>query len=136
LVIEATTEEQAAAFAAINARTVRINELNVFAAEVAAGDPEALLIKRACDAATVTICRYKCPEKFLKPRQTLAIGTLKAVSRIHGPKVLTGALRCIVARHYSEVGVLRAPLIRAMSDVVARLDTWTPEELTKKSLTI
>lgn len=121
-VIQATLAEQAAAFAAINSRVTRISELHVHAAAVTAGEAEAVELDQACSAAAVTVCRYPVPETNMQPGQTLAIGTLRRCLKTHGATVLQLALRCIMAAHGKTPGALRAPLIRAMCDLVAGLN--------------
>lgn len=118
-VIQATLAEQASAFTAINARITRISEMHVHHAAVTAGERDAVEIHNACEAAGVTVCRYPVPENHMKPGETLAIGTLRNCLRIHGVDVLTLALRCIVAAHGKTPGALRAPLIRALCDVMS-----------------
>lgn len=118
-VIKATLAEQASAFTAINARVTRISELHVHHAAVTAGEPDAVEIHHACERAGVTICRYPVPENHMQPGQTLAIGTLRNCHKMHGGEVLTLALRCIMSAHGKTPGALRAPLIRALCDVMA-----------------
>lgn len=133
LVMEATTAEQAIAFAAINGRTTRIDELQVYHAAVVAGMPEETAIHKAITGIGVKICRYKSPEISLKPRETMAIGTIRMVYRLYGAKVLSTAFKCVLVRHHSDRAVLRAPVIRAMSDVVAELDELKPQELLERA---
>lgn len=121
-VIKATVAEQAAAFAAINGRVTRISELHVHAAAVTAGDADAVALHDVCSGASVTICRYPVPESAMKPGQTLAIGTLRQCLNMHGGDVLRLALRCIMAAHGKTPGALRAPIIRALCDVIAGLN--------------
>lgn len=121
LVIEATTEEQAAAFAAINAKTTRVDDLQVFNAAVAAKDPAALEIVATLARADVTMHRYRCPENRSKPRQTMALGSVRVALKLYGGDILVLALKCILMRHRSDVGVLRGPTIRATVEVIAKL---------------
>ena len=133
LVIEATTEEQAAAFAAINAKATRIDSLQVFHAAVAAKDHDALELVSALAAANVTVHRYHCPEAMLRPRETMAVKACQLIIRLYGAKVLTLALRCINERHYNDAAILRGPTIRAMGDVVAKLDMLRPAMLLERA---
>lgn len=122
LIIHATLAEQAAAFAAINGRTTRISELHVHAAAVTAGDPAAIALADLCRACGVEICRYPVPENKMTAGQTLAVGTLRQCLGMYGEAALGLALRCIVAAHPNTAGVLRAPLIRAMSEMAGGLN--------------
>jgi hypothetical protein len=121
LVINATFEEQASAFAAINTRVTRISELHVHHAAVAAGEDEANAVADACRAAGVEICRYPVPENKMKPGQTLAIGALRKCLKQHGPTILQAALRGLRDAHPDVPGVIRAPLIRAICEVMSPL---------------
>lgn len=121
-VITASLAEQAAAFAAINSRVTRISDLHVHAAAVTAGEPIAVELHDACEAAGVTICRYPVPENKMEPGRTLAIGTLRQCLKTHGADVLRSALGCIMAAHSNDAGALRAPLIRALCEVIVGLN--------------
>jgi hypothetical protein len=122
LVIKATLAEQAAAFAAINGKVTRISELHVHAAAVTAGESAAVELHDACEAAGVAICRYPVPENKMLPGQTLAIGALRQCLKTHGADALRLALQCIMAAHRDAAGALRAPLIRALCEVIAGLN--------------
>lgn len=121
LVIDATFEEQAAAFAAINTRVTRISELHVHHAAVAAGDGDAAALADACRAAGVEICRYPVPENKMKPGQTLAIGALRKSMKLQGATIVQAALRGMMDAHPNVAGVIRAPLIRAVCEVMGPL---------------
>jgi len=128
-IVEATKEEQAAAFAAINTKVVKVNDLAVHRAAVAAGDKTALAIDHTCAQAGVSICRYKCPENKLKPGETLALGTIRNCIRRYGEATVVMALRLIQHRHSRDVSMLRAPLIQALAAVVSKLDQERPAAL-------
>lgn len=121
-VVQATTEEQAAAFAAINAKVVRVNDLSIHRAAVAAKDPAALRLNAVCERAEVTICRYKSPENALKPGETLALGTIRSCLKRYGEEALVLALQLIQHKHRHQTSMLRAPLIHAMVWVVNELN--------------
>lgn len=129
LVVEATTEEQAAAFAAINAKVVKINDQQVYHAAVMAGNPDAVALEKALKAANVRVTKNPTSEILLKPRETIAVGTLKKVLRIYGEKALVLGLRCIMERHARDRGILRAPVIQAIVETVAELDEVPPKAL-------
>lgn len=57
----ATVEEAAADFVAINRDRVAVTSLHIHHAQLAAGDPEAKAIERACRAAGVATCRFSPP---------------------------------------------------------------------------
>lgn len=80
----ATLEAAAADFVAINRDRVTVTPLHIHHAMLAAGDPEAQAIARACKAGGVEICRYPVPASNMKPGQTLAIGTVARLVKQHG----------------------------------------------------
>lgn len=88
----ASVEEAAADFVAINRDRVTVTPLHIHHAMIAAGDPEALAIARACKAAGVEICRYPVPANNMKPGQTLAVGTIARLVKLHGEAKTTEIL--------------------------------------------
>lgn len=131
MVIEATLAEQAEAFAAINQRVTKVNDQQIHAAAIAAGDVNAIAIRDACAAAGVEVCRNPIAENMMKIGQTIAIGTLRQYHKRFGSRCLTLALRCLMVAHPMERGVVRAPLIAATTAVLGRLDELTPETVLK-----
>lgn len=92
----ATVEEAAADFVAINRDRVAVTPLHIHHAQLAAGDPEAKAIERACRAAGVEICRYPVPANKMQPRQTLAVATIHRLIRLRDEKFATAVLTKII----------------------------------------
>jgi RNA polymerase sigma factor (sigma-70 family) len=121
LVMRAPPEVAADAFAAINGRTTAIHALNVWGARVAAGDPEAVALDKACRAEGVLIKRYPVPVLKMRPGQTVALGALQRGMKDLGEPGLRLALRLLMTAHPEERGVLTGSLLRVALRLVARL---------------
>lgn len=135
LIIKADARQQAKAFAAINGAVTKIHGLAIFAAEVAAGTPDAVALRDACAAAEVTICKYPVPANKMKPNETVAIGTLQRCLKTYGGDHLTVALRCITQTRRGEIGHLREPTIKALCHVLEVEPSWKePEERLLKAM--
>lgn len=119
MIIDADPRQQAAAFAAINGNVTQMSSLQLHAARIAAGDPVATGLDDVCGSAGVEIMRYPVPANLIKPGQTLAVSCLASALKTHGPEVLNTALLCITATGDGNVGLLRAPLIRGLCQVLA-----------------
>jgi hypothetical protein len=82
----------ATAFVAINRDRINLDQYARFKAELLAGEPSALAVKRVCDAARVTIPYHTIQARQMAPRQTLALGAVRALLRTsedHAVRVLT-----------------------------------------------
>lgn len=108
----ATVEAAAADFVAINRDRVAVTPLHIHHAQLAAGDPEAQAIDRACRAAGVTICRYPVPLSHLKAGQTLAVGTIARIVKQRGEAFATKVLKRVGALGNHEPGAYGAAAIR------------------------
>lgn len=119
-IIAATAEQQAAAFAAINGNVTKMTPLQLHAARVKAGDRRARALDRACAAAGVEILRYPVPANNIKPGQTLAVSCLADALTAFGADTLTTALSCITRTADGNVGLLRAPIIKGLCQVLSQ----------------
>lgn len=120
-VILATPDGQAEAFASINGRTTKVHPMSLFRAAVAAGDPAALVVKSAADRAGVTILAYPKQVSEQKPGETMAYGAIATAVRDHGGDLVALGLKAMRSPNNDHRGVLLAPLIRAVCNVVADL---------------
>jgi hypothetical protein len=123
-VIVAKQAEQAAAFAAINSVTTAMSPMQVHAAKLAAGDPDAVRLSVLCAKAGVTICRYPIQAKNMKRGETMAAGRLYALMHKFGTELLTIALGCISQTRDGNPGMLRAQLIEAFCSVLEAEPPW------------
>lgn len=119
-IIEATPEEQAAAFAAINGNTTTLTPMQIFHAKLAAGDTEAIAVNKACEAAGVRILKFPVPADKIGPAQTMAVGTLRMAHKRHGAAILAVALSCLSKTRAGNPGMFRQQIITALCAVLAR----------------
>lgn len=119
-VIDASAQEQAAAFAAINGNVTALSPMQIHHAKVAAGDEETTRLEAACKAADVRILRYPVPADKIGPGQTMAVKALRNAMRKHGPVVLAVALSCLSKTRGGNPGLYRQQIIGALTDVLSR----------------
>lgn len=135
VVIAADPGKQAKAFAAINGSVTAIHPLAIFAADVSAGDAEAVRLRDVCLAGAVTICRTPVPSNLMKPGQTIAVGTLKECLKSYGADHLALALRCITIHGTQGTGLVKSPAIKAICHVLDAERSWmTPESRLVKAM--
>lgn len=118
VIIQADPAKQAEAFAAINGAVTAIHPLSIFAAEVAANDPVAIDITKACAEAGVTILRYPVPSSAMKPAQTLAIATIRKAYNTYGRAILVLAMKALVKSSQGQAGMISAPSVKAMCHIL------------------
>lgn len=80
MIVEAAeTAAQAAAFVGQNTQRLGVTPLQVFFAEVTAGDPDALDVLKSCERAGITIMRSPPSRSDFKPAETISISAIKAL---------------------------------------------------------
>jgi hypothetical protein len=115
----------AQAFSRLNAQRVGMTAGQQMRAALAAGDPEALSIASAAEAAGVKILFAPAEPR---PSVSMAVGALRSSLKTHGSAVLTRALRAC-----AEAGLtpIKAPHVKAACAAVATLgDELNPARLT------
>jgi ParB-like nuclease domain len=118
-VIIATPSEQAAAFHAINGTVTKMTTLQLHAAAVAAGHPDALRLKDICGKIGVELLRHTPSAQDMKPGQTRCVDTISKCIRIFGEESVIAALGCITRTANRETaGILQATVIRALCDLI------------------
>lgn len=125
-VTEASFEDQARAFVAINSAVTRITAMQMFHAATASGDPEAVAAERACAKAGVTVMRYPVSRTNLKPGETIAAGALRTAVKRQGEGPLRIALTALAAQD-AEGGLVNATTVNALASLVTQLD-WRRRE--------
>lgn len=128
VIIDADPAQQAAAFAEINGSVTAISKLAIFAAEVAAGNPSALDLSKACSSAGVSVCRYPVAANNMKPGETIAIGALQDNFKTYGPQHLTLALSAIMSSVGKTPGMVKAQIIKATCHVLEAEQTYRRSE--------
>jgi hypothetical protein len=124
LIHRASLAEQANAFAAINGTVTAITTMQLHAARVAAGEPNAVALNDACVEAGVRILRNPVSFRQMKPGYTVAAGTLAQQLTRYGRDTLVAALSCITRTGDGNVGMVRAPVVEALCAVLDGEPAW------------
>lgn len=122
LVISASEATEARAFAIINGQVTAVLPTQIYHARLLGGEPKAVALQRACDAAQVRV--QKTPMGYYKAGDTLAIGTLEACMRRYGDATLITALQTITQTGNGNPGYVRAPIILATCHVLSENPKW------------
>jgi len=123
-IVTADAAKQALAFAAINANVTKMSTIQLHAARVAAGDPEALRLKKVCAAGGVELLRYPLAAKQQKPGQTMAVVQLRQALDRFGEKALRVSLQCITKTRDGNPGMVRGLLVLALCAVIEAEPDW------------
>ncbi len=111
-VVPASTQRQeAGAFVAVNRDRVKIGDLPLHRALLAAGDPDALHVDDVCRRSGVAIAPFVIASSRIPPRTTLAIKSIKAFLRDHGDRPVVFALSALSEAFPTKPGQIRAALI-------------------------
>lgn len=92
-IVDVPPAEAARIFSAVNGTVTPMSILSLFKAARIAGEGWALAVDRACSRAGIEPLVYPVSRANMKPRQTLAIGTLRKMIDRFGEDVLAGALK-------------------------------------------
>lgn len=125
-VLSCTPAEAAAAFAAINGNVTPVQPLDLWFAELAAGERSCVALQRVLDAASVKVTRKK--EGFLVG-ETRSINVLRRAYDFYGAAILTTILQCIVETGDGNPGMIFGAIING----IGRAIRTKPELLTEPS---
>ncbi|MBV7408177.1 ParB/RepB/Spo0J family partition protein [Maritimibacter sp. DP1N21-5] len=114
-ILDCTAREAAGAFAAINGNVTPVSPVDIWFAELAAGDLEAAAMKAMLDAAGVTITRSK---DITNRGETRSIGVLRRARAAHGDALLTTVLQCIVDTGEGNVGMINGAVINGIANAI------------------
>lgn len=129
-IVIADPAEQASAFAAINGVVTKMSPMQIHHAEVAAGEPDAVLLDQCCREAKVTILRYPLAANLQEPGQTMAASRLRGLLRKYGAPILVDALKCLSETANRETpGLIRAPMVEGLCEALQREPSWRGETL-------
>lgn len=117
--------EAAEAFIAANRDRVAVNPLQIHVAALAARDPDALRVRRVCEAAGVRLLRYPVQAKQMKPGETMALGAIRRTIAEAGEDAAAAALRLVARAARAQGGTIRAAIIRAVA--ILRGQGGTPD---------
>jgi hypothetical protein len=123
-IVSADQRKQAAAFAAINANVTAMSSMQVHAARVAAGDPDALRLAKVCASAGVTLLRYSVQVKNQKVGETMAVAQIRQALEKFGEKILALALSAITKTRDGNPGMIRGYLVLALCVVLEGEPEW------------
>lgn len=125
-VLSCTAAEAAAAFAAINGNVTPVSAVDLWFAELAAGEPGAVALQRVLDAAGVKMTRKR--EGFAVA-ETRSVNVLRRALDFYGSSILTTILQCIVETGNGNAGMI----FGAMVNGIGRAIRTKPELLTTPS---
>lgn len=111
--------EAASAFVGANRDRVPMSAQALFWARVAAGDAEALTVKRLCEAAGVRILRSNLASRQMPAGSTAALPALLRLVKIHGESVAGAAIAICAEILGREPGGLRGPYFLAAGRFLA-----------------
>lgn len=84
IVHAAGTVAEAETFVNVNGARKNVSPLEMFWAQIAANDPEAVTVKQACDRAGIKLLRYPGSNARYSARETVAVGALRGLIDKHG----------------------------------------------------
>lgn len=111
--------DQADGFVRVNADRRQVPGTVLHQARATAGDCDALQIDKVCAEVGVEIVRYR-PVAGCAPNQTIAVSSIRKLIFNFGEAPVREALRAIREAHPDERDALRAPLIKATAELLAR----------------
>lgn len=116
-ILDATLQEAAAAFAAINGNVTPMNAQDIYRAKLVGGDPEALALQAVLDVAGVSVISGKVAS--LKG-QTRSVGVLQRCLRVYGSDMLTLALQCITETGDGNVGLIIGSVVNGIIEAILK----------------
>lgn len=124
-IVQATPEEAAEIFAAVNGETIRINTFSLFKAALAARVGWAVSLQQTCTAHGITPLTYPVPAQEQKPYMTNAIAALKRIVELHGAAALTATITIIKAQPNSAVpGFINSARIKEALHTLTQQSGW------------
>jgi hypothetical protein len=116
VVPEMSRQAQAATFVSINQQRVALTPLNLYRAQLTMGDQMALRVQEVCEEADVAISRYALPGGLTKPRETMALGTIKKGLDRYGDAPVIAALMIVPDTFKLTPGMMRAATLLALME--------------------
>lgn len=133
MIVEAAeVAAQAAAFVGQNTQRVAVTPLQVFFAEVTAGDVDALDVLKTCERAGVTIMRSPPSRSDFKPAETISISAIKALVDKRG---IMRARMILEVLAQAKLAPIAADHIKAAEFLMTEpeyCDQFEPEDLTRE----
>lgn len=98
-VVQMERDEQANAFSAVNGNVTAITGFNLFRAEIASGNPEAVALVALAERAGCAVATANASARNKKPGTIFFLGGIKDLFRRHG-ETLEAALRVLIGAEY------------------------------------
>lgn len=108
----------AGAFAAINGSVVRISPADLYLAQLASGDPEALALQRVLDCAGVRVVSLKRHD--FEVGETRAVNVLRRALRTYGADLLTTVLQCITETGDGNPGLIIGAVVNGVARAIEK----------------
>lgn len=115
-VLSCSLDEAAGAFAAINGDVTPVTPQDIWFAQLEAGDPEALDLKRVLEAGGVAITRNK--ESF-KVGETRSISVLRRAYKKYEQDILILALQAITETNDGNPGLINGAVVNGICKAIA-----------------
>lgn len=123
-IVQADRSKQAQAYAAVNGAITKTTPQQLFHAQVAAQNPEALEIAEVCAIGGVEIIRRNSLSSKMKVGQTQAVGAIRHCLKRYGRNTLITALQCITQTSDGNPGFVRSTIIEALCSVLDSSPEW------------
>jgi hypothetical protein len=125
MIVQATDDEAARIFAAVNGNVTPMQPLAVYKAALAGGEQWALESRDAARAGGCEILTYPVPKLKQKPLQTMAVQAVRNAWRQHGPQTLAATFQLLAAsREADKPGYLTSALIQGWNRILASRPGW------------
>lgn len=132
VIVEAeTTAEEAEVFVGINRDRKNVTPMQLYWAELAAEDPEALTVSQVCERAGITIVRSPGGATKAKPGDTLAISAIRSLVTRRGAMRARRILEVLGKAQLAPVGALPIRAVEILLTDAEFKDEVEPEALTE-----
>ena len=130
LVIDApSVSDQARTFKGVNKDRTGVTRINIFWADVAAGDEDALRIKQICESCGLEVSRVGTGRQ--KPLRTVAVTTIQRCLDLD-EEALVDVLKALVAAQGEVENAFRAAPIKALWEIWSRhMEEIDPERMVR-----
>ncbi len=105
--------DQAMAFVGANKNRIVVSTQAIFHAQLAAGDPQAIIMKRLCDKAGIELLRYSIGAALVSAGKTPAVSRLMVMLRQHGEAITGEGISAVGACYGKIQGALRSIVFEA-----------------------
>jgi len=131
IVSRAGTAFEAETFVGINANRKNVTPLQLFWAELAAGDPDAKTVAQVCERAGVTLARSPGGQTCYKPAETVAIGAIRSLIGKHGAMRARQMLDVLVKAELAPISALQIRSVDLVLTDPEFKDEIEPDALTE-----